>query len=176
MLLWGRPHTHNIFKSYSCCSMLFLYPSSLNHGNEKLPYCLCATHLGGCHFPRLKCEHPATQWKENTITSLFTMNITLWNQKKRKPKFHHQRHAKIQTHFHVKSTRQRWGIFPGSYISLVGGWTNPFEQICSSNWIMKPQFSGFQIQKNMWVATNSRMVYLYIYLHVPYVTIKNPPS
>ena len=29
---------------------------------------------------------------------------------------------------------------------LVGGWTNPFEKICSSNWIISPIF-GMKIQK-----------------------------
>lgn len=30
--------THSQYSRASCCSMLFLYPSSLNHGNEKLPF------------------------------------------------------------------------------------------------------------------------------------------
>ena len=29
---------------------------------------------------------------------------------------------------------------------LVGGWTNPFENISSSNWIMKPQGSGWKLK------------------------------
>ena len=36
-----------------------------------------------------------------------------------------------------------------SYISLVGGWTKPFEQICSSNWIISPGTVRLKI-KNDW--------------------------
>ena len=36
-------------------------------------------------------------------------------------------------------------------IYLVFGWTNPFETICSSNWIISPGF-GMNI-KNIWVST-----------------------
>ena len=32
---------------------------------------------------------------------------------------------------------------------LVGDWTNPFQKICTSNWIMKPQGSGFKV-KHIW--------------------------
>lgn len=114
--------THSQYSRASCCSMLFLYPSSLNHGNEKLPFCLFTTHLGGCHFPRLKCEHPATQWKKTPITSLFTMIITFWNQKKEthvpSPKT-----CKNPNPFSCKINEATMGDLSGQlqYISLVGG-------------------------------------------------------
>ena len=61
-----------------------------------------------------------------------------------------------------------WKVYP-SFIPLVllllvGGWTNPFEKICSSTWIISPRF-GVKINK-----------YGYIKLHHPRkVTRPNPP-
>ena len=35
---------------------------------------------------------------------------------------------------------------------LVGGWTNPFEKVCSSNWIISPRF-GVKMGKNIYETT-----------------------
>ena len=47
-------------------------------------------------------------------------------------------------------THSRYRQNPREFLSatneLVGGWTNPSEKICSSNWIMKPQGLGWKYQ------------------------------
>ena len=47
-----------------------------------------------------------------------------------------------------------------TYFSLVGGWTNPFEKICSSKWVhLSPKIRG-EKHKNLWVCHHLSISYL----------------
>ena len=46
-----------------------------------------------------------------------------------------------------------WFVWLRKKKQLVGGWTNPFEKICSSKWVHLPPIFGGEHQKNTWKTT-----------------------